>query len=434
LLQRAKATLCDKYGLVLDKPVTLELFKHQQDFAVRTFGSPGGDGFLGVCFGDVITANSPKLERRSNWEATLWHEFCHVVTLNLTNNKMPRWLSEGISVYEERACNPTWGQHMNPHYRKMILGGELTPISRLSSAFLSPPTPMHLQFAYYESSLVVEFLVDRYGLEAVKAILSDLGKGEEINHVIAKHTMAMDELEKAFETFARQRAESLAEKVDWDQPEHLEAGADIDTVTQWLQTHPHSFWALTAQAKYLISQQQWQQAKEPLKTLIDLYPDYIGQDNAYSLLARIYRELNETDEEYQILSEWASRSADAAEAYARLMEIEIEQQAWDKVLQNGEQFLAVYPLRGQIYQDMASAGEALEKTDQAIDAYQRALMLDPADPAEIHYRLAKLYQNTDTALAKRHVLDALADAPRYREAHQLLLQLHATGSMQEEIQ
>jgi len=156
LLQEAKSQLCKKYDFELNESVTLELFPNQQDFAVRTFGMPGGDGFLGVCFGNVITANSPRASRALNWESTLWHEFCHVVTLNLTHNKMPRWLSEGISVYEEIQRNPTWGQHMNSEYRKMILAGELVPISKLSSAFLSPPTPMHLQFAYYQSSLVVD--------------------------------------------------------------------------------------------------------------------------------------------------------------------------------------------------------------------------------------------------------------------------------------
>jgi len=96
LLQQARSQLCEKYGLELGHSVIVELFPEQQDFAVRTFGLPGGDGFLGVCFGNVITANSPKAERPFNWQATLWHEFCHVVTLNLTRNKMPRWLSDSF--------------------------------------------------------------------------------------------------------------------------------------------------------------------------------------------------------------------------------------------------------------------------------------------------------------------------------------------------
>jgi hypothetical protein len=145
LLKRARRELCAKYDVTLDRPVIVELFPRQQDFAIRTFGLPGGAGFLGVCFGTVITANSPASQGASPscWEATLYHEFCHVVTLNKTNNKMPRWLSEGISVYEERQADPTWGQTMTPKYREMVLGEGFVPISKLSGAFLSPPSPLH---------------------------------------------------------------------------------------------------------------------------------------------------------------------------------------------------------------------------------------------------------------------------------------------------
>ncbi len=94
----------------------VEIFPQQKEFAVRTFGLPGADGLLGVCFGRVITANSPASqgEHPSNWEAVLWHEFCHVVTLSKTRNKMPRWLSEGISVYEEGQRGPRLGHDAQP--------------------------------------------------------------------------------------------------------------------------------------------------------------------------------------------------------------------------------------------------------------------------------------------------------------------------------
>ena len=59
LLQRAKKTLCETYGVTVPDPVVVEIFPQKKEFAVRTFGLPGADGLLGVCFGRVITANSP---------------------------------------------------------------------------------------------------------------------------------------------------------------------------------------------------------------------------------------------------------------------------------------------------------------------------------------------------------------------------------------
>ena len=424
LLKEAKAALCKKYGLELSEPTVVEFFDEQQDFAVRTFGIPGGDGFLGVCFGNVITANSPRAERQHNWKATLWHEFCHVVTLNITDNKMPRWLSEGISVYEEMQRDPEWGQSMNPEYRRMILDGELTPISELSSAFLNPETPMHLQFAYYESMLVVEFLVKNYGYDALKAILSDLATGGQINDAISEHAAPIKEIDKEFMAFAKDCAENLAPKVDWEQPDEREFDfTSQQALTSWLQEHPNSFWALTLYAKSLMAENKYEQAKEPLEKVISLYPEYTDSDNGYLLLAQIYRNLDETEQERDVLSRLASKSAESAYAYGRLMEIAMEKQDWRQVVDNGEKYMAVFPMLSNLQWDLGRAYQELGRNKQAIKSYKRLLLLDPIDPADVYYRIGSLLENENPAEAKRYVLEALAEAPRFREAHKLLLKL-----------
>jgi len=441
LLKQAKSKLCEKYGFGLDGPVTVELFPNQQDFAVRTFGMPGVEGFLGVCFGKVITANSPRAAAAFNWQSMLWHEFCHVVTLSLTANKMPRWLSEGISVYEESQHSPQWGQQMTPQYRRMILGGELTPIGNLSAAFLSPKTPMHLQFAYYESALVVEFLVERSGLDSLKAILTDLAKGDPINAAIAKHAGPLDKMETDFEAFVRKRAEALAPGVDWEQPareplDRAEAippsergpdARDTQAIAQWLDKHPSSFWALTLQAHSLVAEHKWEQAKTPLQKLISLYPNHVEKDSAYQLLAEVHRNLGETPQEAQVLGTLAGLSSDAADAYNRLMEIGVEQKNWTQVIENGERYLAVHPMLSATYQRLGWANEALGREEPAVQSYQRLLLLDPSDPVDVNYRLARLLQQRDPTAAKRHILEALADAPRFREGHKLLLTMPAQG-------
>ena len=165
LLTEARGLFSKKYDTQIEGSVIVEIFPEKKDFAVRTFGIPGGDGYMGVCFGRLITANSPKslVGFQQNWQSLLWHEYCHVITLQKTRNKMPRWFSEGISVYEERLRHSSWGEQMTPEYRNFILDGEMTPIERLSMAFLVPKSPEHIQFAYYQSSLVVEYLVKNFG-------------------------------------------------------------------------------------------------------------------------------------------------------------------------------------------------------------------------------------------------------------------------------
>jgi tetratricopeptide (TPR) repeat protein len=416
LLTRAKTNLCAKYGLELTTPTIVEIFPNQKDFGVRTFGMPGNPGYLGVCFGPVITANSPASQagHPANWEAVLWHEFCHVVTLGITKNKMPRWLSEGISVFEELQENPVWGQSMTPRYREMILGKDFTPLGELSAAFLAPKTEMHLQFAYYESYLAVEFLVKQFGIEALKNILRDLGEGTEINAAIAKHTAALEKVEEDFEKFAKDRAEKLAPELSFEKPEP--GDEDLADVSK-------NFYVLTRHARKLLRARKFQEAKAPLEKLIQFFPGNTGADNAYWLLAEAHRGLNETNEERVVLTTLGGLEADDVDTYSRLMELSVMAKDWGAVATNAQRYLAVNPLVAPPYRHLAQASEALGRRETAISACQIMLLLDPPDPAGAHYQLARLLHETGDPAAKRHLLQALEEAPRFREGHRLLLEM-----------
>jgi tetratricopeptide (TPR) repeat protein len=431
LLREARATVDKKFGVRGGGKVLVEIFPNQADFAIRTFGLPGGGAYLGVCFGGLITMNSPSgnVGATANWKAVLWHEYTHVVTLGLTHNKMPRWLSEGISVREEIARDGSWGQHMTPRFREMILGGELHPVGRLSGAFLAPKDGDHLMFAYFQSALVVEWIVEKYGFEALKGILHDLGQGTEINQAITAHTAPLPELEKGFEAFARERARALGPRADWNKPEAaLLARSDADTVHRWLAQHPSNVWALEREAQRLIDAQKWREAKAPLEKLIALDPEQRGGESAYLQLALAHRNLNEPAKEREALEQAAARSSDAQAAFLRLMELAVTAGDWSAAARWADRVLAVKPMTATAYR---SLGRALEErandkgaADAAVSAFRNVLRLEPTDPADVHLRLARLLRKRDPKAARRHAVDALAEAPRFREAQQLLLDLH----------
>ncbi len=422
LLERAHATLTKKYGLTLSERTVVEIFAEQKDFAIRTFGLPGGVGYLGVCFGRVITANSPAAlgGTTANWEAVLWHEFTHVITLTLTKNKMPRWLSEGISVYEERQARGNWGERMKPRYRAMILGDDLTPVSRLSAAFMQPKTPAHLGFAYYESSLVVEWLTQRWGLEKVKRLLADLARGVEINAALAAHFAPIGQLDADFAAHARQLAKDTGPKLDWSEPPRAVL-ADDAKAQEWAAANPNNFRALLETVKMQLEAKRWAEAKAPLQKLIALYPGQHEADSAYALLAQAHRELGETDAEKTMLEKVVALCPDAPAACARLIELATVRQDWRAVLANAERLAAINPLLPAPHRSAAEAHEALGATTAALASYRTLLRLNPPNPAEFHYRLARLLHTTGDASAKREVLLALEETPRFRAALDLLL-------------
>ena len=429
LLERAHGTLTKKYGIPLKERTVVEIFPDQKDFAIRTFGLPGGAGYLGVCFGRVITANSPASRpgSPSNWQAVLWHEFTHVVTLTLTKNKMPRWLSEGISVYEERQQRGNWGEHMTPRYRAMILGSDLAPVSQLSASFMRPKTPVHLQFAYYESSIVVEWLVQKWGIEKMRSLLGDLARGVAINAALTARFAPIEKLDADFTEHARGLARATGPKLDWTKPAPALLASE-PKLKEWIAKNPDNFTALMEQARQTITAKQWAAAKEPLKKLIALYPDQHDSDSAYALLARVHRELGEAAEEEAMLNKVAELCSDAPDAYARLMEIAAARKDWKTVLTNADRFTAVNPLAPAPYRSIAEAREATGDKPAAIGAYRTLLSLDPPDPPEIHFRLARLLHSAGEAGAKRELLLALEEAPRFRDAHTLLLEIAGKSS------
>ncbi|MBX3440444.1 MAG: tetratricopeptide repeat protein, partial [Planctomycetaceae bacterium] len=425
LLHRAKDQLCEKYGLELTDPVAVEIFPNPADFEVRTFGMPGIPGFLGVCFGKVITANSPASQAASpsSWEAVLWHEFCHVVTLQLTRNRMPRWLSEGISVYEERQADVRWGQPLTSADRQRILDGQMTPVRDLSSAFTNPQAPGGIAFAYLQSSLVVEYLVETYGFDALRAIMADLAAGLPINESLPRHTAEMAQLEADFLTFARKRAEALAPQADWSTPDFAGQPADIDRESQlraWIADHPENLLALMALADILIEKENWSEARQTLERLHELHPQARGGTSPLLKLAAIARRLNDADAEQAALEAYAQIDANSTETFLRLIELAHARGDADALSRDGLRLMGVNPLTRHPHQALAAAAEQRQDAPAAIVAYRSLLQLAPDDLSLTHFRLAEhLHVISDSDSARRHVLQSLELAPRYRDAQKL---------------
>ncbi len=424
LLREAKEMLTVKYGLELTRPVLVEFFGSQPDFAIRTFGALGGQGMLGVCFGTVVTMNSPGslASGRNNWESTLWHEFCHVITLTVTKNRMPRWLSEGISVYEERQRDPAWGMAMDERFREMVLDEEtLTPVSRLSSAFMNAKSSDHLMFAYFESSQAVEFLLERFGKDKFQGILRDLAAGKRINDAIAAHAGDMDEIESDFVQFITAKAQGFGAKADWKEPKPEELNPFDDTsFTEFLKEHPTNLWALRKRAADAVEAKKWPEVLNVAEQIIGLLAESFDVDSGFALKAMALRQMKREEEETAVLRQIAVATASAQSAFLRLIELDLPKQRWAEVKASALRSTALNPFLVTPQRALAEACAALNEPQEAIAAWERVLILDPGAAAQTHFKLAQLLRPTDAAKARLHLLDSLALAPRNREGLALL--------------
>ena len=423
LLEEARGLLTERYGFELEERTTVEIYPDPKDFGVRTFGIPGVGGYLGVCFGSVFTVNSPA-SSRANWEAVLWHEFAHVITLTMSRNRMPRWLSEGISVYEELERNPAWGQRMSIDYAQRILSGRTQPISRMSAAFLEAEDQEGTLFAYYQSYLVVDFLINTYGFEPLKNLLRDLGRDRDINDSLAHHFAPLDELDPAFATYATNLAESLAPGYELGSGQEEEGGM----LTQLLNGPrlPFQDKHLPQEMvviRQLIENEAWEDARDKLTPLIESGIYLPGQENFHRDYVRVCRELDDLEAEKQTLLTIAAHEADSISTFNRLLTLAREDEDWAGVARWSDAWLAVNPLAATPWRARFNAHIELEEPLIAVTAGRTLLNLDPPDRAAVNHSLAGILEHDDPAAARRHVLQALEEAPRFRSAYELLNRL-----------
>ncbi len=269
LAVRAKETLAVKYGMKLSQPVMVEMLPKQEDFAIRTFGLPGGESFLGVCFGPLITMTSPRGRLgRANWESVLWHEMAHTITLDMTRHRIPRWLSEGISVYEERQAREGWGQGMTSVFRSRLLEEELAPIEELDKLFAGPD----IMLGYYQSSLVVEFIVGKFGIESMRGILKELSSGVPMEKAFETHTLPLSKLNSDFKKFARKLAEAYGSDIDWTPLSDTEYKQYRDDPENWVSENPKRYAAIMMLASKFLGEGNWQGAKDLMEPVIKAVP------------------------------------------------------------------------------------------------------------------------------------------------------------------
>ena len=427
ILSEAREKLAKKYEMKLEEPVFVEIFAKQKEFAIRTLGLPGGEGLLGVCFGRLITANSPAgLSVEYNWRAVLWHEYCHVVTLQKTKNKMPRWLSEGISVYEERQRNPTWGQAMDPLYRDMILGKDFVPISQLSRVFLRPKTPQQLQFAYFESSLAIEFWIEKYGMPALLKLLDDLAIGMSPDEALKRAAGTMDLLDSDFREFAIAKATAFAPNVDFTRPtlgSVLKEAPPVPDASLAL-IPLQSYWTLRSKCEDLIRSKRWDDALVKANQLKSLFPEDASEDGVYGLLAHIYRESGDNDLEREACVTIVDRTSNSKRTLLRLVELDKQRNDWHAVEAWYGRLHEIQPVDYELQNERARVAEHLNNPKSASEALLACLELEPPDSSNLHFRLATaLHEQGEMDKAKRHVLMALEESPRYVEALRLFVEL-----------
>jgi tetratricopeptide (TPR) repeat protein len=411
-----------RYGFTPNGPILIEVFSVHDDFAVRTLGLPGLVGALGACFGKVVTMDSPRARPPGefSWQATLWHEMAHVFTLQLSDYRVPRWLTEGISGYEEHLRQAGWGRELTLEFANQLANGRTFGVKNLPQAFKRPES---LALAYFEASLVVEHLVELGGDVALRRLLQAYaGRATDEEALSKAFGQSVDALDKSFAAFIAKRYGALSQAMR--DPGREVKPDDLAGLEARAAAEPGNYRSQVSYGRALVRAKRLADAVAPLERAAALAPQALGDDSPRGLLAAIAETSGDLVRARQHLTEllkFDHTNVNAARKLAALAaktNATAEETAALRMIADLDPFDA--DAHGLLGRRLLAAGS---HAPAAIE-FEAALALGPANRAEAHTDLAEaLIGLGRKAEARSHVLQALKEAPTFARAQDLFLSI-----------
>jgi tetratricopeptide (TPR) repeat protein len=411
LLESAYDSLARRYQYQPPTPVRVEVFRRHADFSVRTVGLTGL-GALGVSFGGVLVMDGPaaRAPGEFNYGSTAWHELTHTFTLGLSGNRVPRWLSEGMSVLEERRTGRGWGQHVSAAFLATFKAGRLRPVSEINEGLVRPRYPEEIGDSYLEASLVCEMIESAYGVEALRGLLRAFRDGRDAPSAFDRVLhLSVDSLDRRFTAWMRATyVVPLAALDPWDGSGPL-SGAFVTALEQ---------------GHRAVAAGQLDTARAAFGRANLLFPGYASPDAPAFALARI-------DSTRPLVAAAAlavvtahnetALTANSLEARFRLQGGDVRGAATAL-----ERLAWIDPLNPEVHTRLAEVAERLADWPLLVRERRAILALGAPDQAEARYQLARaLARAGDIPGARREVLQLLELAPGFEKAQELLLELRA---------
>jgi tetratricopeptide (TPR) repeat protein len=148
--------------------IAVTLYTQQAFFDVTQAPSWSGainDGKLRIPISGVQSV-TPELAR------VLKHELTHSFVSQMSSNRCPTWLNEGIAQIEEGKSSAQYGRQLT----QLFVAGNEIPFNLLEGSFMSFPGPVATA-AYAESLAATEYIRDAYGMSEITRILEFLSQG-----------------------------------------------------------------------------------------------------------------------------------------------------------------------------------------------------------------------------------------------------------------
>ncbi|MEK7270087.1 MAG: tetratricopeptide repeat protein [Planctomycetota bacterium] len=181
--ERIHAELSKTFGFEPEEPLIVEMFADRSDFSVRAVGLDGLLGVEGVCLGRVIAMPSPS-RAPFPWHSALRHEMAHAFSGALSQNRVPRWLGEGISMHVQGDVSPWFFIRI-----KSALALDRVPsIQGLDAEFRRPHSEDDVRTAYAVAGIAANRIAADKGEAALGSMLRAAGRNATLEEMLKEGT------------------------------------------------------------------------------------------------------------------------------------------------------------------------------------------------------------------------------------------------------
>ncbi len=410
LLEEAYDSLVSRYQYRPPTPIRVELYDRHADFSVRTIGLTGL-GALGVSFGPVLVLDAPgaRAPGEFNLGSTSWHELAHTFTLGLSGFRVPRWVSEGLSVLEERRARQGWGAGASLMFAQALAAGDLLPIERLNDGFVRPDRPERIGISYYQASLVMEYLERSFGIEGIRAMLRGYAAGGTTDEVLQQVSgTAVDSVQAGFERWIEDRFATPVEAI---------AGGD-----------PSVFGTQLGVAQQALAAGDTAAAIRVLQAARDRYPEFGEQSGPRLPLAVALWQTGQRDAALREIAFVTGHDETALDANRLEARWRLEQGDSARARLALVRATWIAPAEAALWRERATVSGAMGNHRDEVIARRAIVALRPADPIAARTDLAEaLLRDGDADAARRELLAVLEQAPSYERAQGLFLEARGAG-------
>lgn len=324
-----------------------------------------------------------------------------------------------MSTFEETRAGRDWGREMDVTFARALEAGKVFPLKDLNSGFTSPET---ISLAYFQSSLIVEHIVERFGQPRLRALVQIYATGVDTEAAVTQTLgVPLDNLQASFTQFLEARYGRLRQV--------LKAPADLEKVTTpealeaLARQHPESFPVQMALGEALRASQP-ARALAAFEKAAALVPNAPGDENPLRAVADVAQGLKQPAKAIDALDRLGAldpAALTAARTLATLADRKTQPAVLERALRRA---VAVDPFDAPSHTTLGQLAMADRRHADAVRAFRVALAARPVDRAGAHADLAEaLLAVGQKDEARRQVLAALEIAPTYPRAQELLLAL-----------